>query len=75
MQIDKALSGVKFKFVARSCNCGTDIAAIHASLEFHCISCGASRGALTLHTAQFLERIVGNFGRPNHPIILRRNPA
>jgi hypothetical protein len=59
--------------VPSPCKCGSRLASIAADHVLKC-ECGARRGLLSSRTADFLKQIVGTFGTPNHPIILRRRP-
>jgi hypothetical protein len=40
--------------------------------DLKCASCGKRRGWLSTTTADFLETIVGKWGAPRDPIVLRR---
>ena len=55
------------------CRCGSRLATIAADHVLKC-ECGARRGLLSSRTADFLKQIVGTYGIPDHPIILRRRP-
>jgi hypothetical protein len=75
--VKSALHALKFKFAARSCSCGQNVTIINPAvdtLDVHCADCGVKRGLLSQRTAKFLRQIVGTFGAPDHPIILRRKP-
>jgi hypothetical protein len=70
--VDGRLRGVKFKFSARACRCGSDVCTVGAELVVSCSECGVRRGRLTERTAGFLRQIVSTFGLPDKPVILRR---
>jgi hypothetical protein len=72
-----ALCGVKIRFAARDCGCGCEVAIVDQgadSLEVKCADCGAKRGVISERTAGFIAAIIGQFGPPDTPIILRRKP-
>lgn len=64
--------GVKFRFSARACRCGSDVCIVGAELAVNCVDCGGRRGHLTERTAAFISQVIAQFGAPLNPIILRR---
>jgi hypothetical protein len=72
------LSGLRVRLETRArCKCGSDIAVIscrrgpHAA-ELTCARCGAYRGGLSHNTANWITTVIGKFGAPTTPIVLRR---
>jgi hypothetical protein len=72
--------GIQVQLHQRSCPCGYEIfvtgygkAPHRASLR--CDSCGKHGGWVSKESGQFLEKIVGCFGRPTTPIIVRNAQA
>jgi hypothetical protein len=73
------LIDTRVTFAGHSCRqCRHEIATIAqgeaANLELHCEACGQRRGLLSHRTADLITAIIGKFGAPNSPIILRRSP-
>jgi hypothetical protein len=69
------LHGIEVK-LQRHCECGREIfrvglgTAMHRA-SLHCTACGKHGGWMSHESGRFLEKIVGCFGRPNTPIVVR----
>jgi hypothetical protein len=66
-----AITGLAVK-LPTPCSCGSHAATIAADHVLEC-KCGRRRNPLSQRTAEFLQQIVGSFGAPVTPVILRRN--
>jgi hypothetical protein len=74
--MNNSLFGLKVQIKADRCCCsGTATIETGGGEEFLnlvCTSCGTRCGTMSHRTAEFLSQIVGKFGCPTEPIILRR---